>query len=214
MTPSQRRPAALARASTASMPASDSAIERLTFLRLWVSEADRKTLTSSKGWVRAFPSLRSRRAPSRSSSAASRPRSLGTSTDTLTSAGTSIAASTSAASASCGITSARTKLVTSRRRSPVRASASINSTLRAVGITSGSFWKPSRGPTSRMRTGLGLERHASKPILGRRGFVDARSRRSDRRFRRAGLRARGAARGDRRADRNRLARPRQGPGNA
>ena len=58
-----------------------------------------------------------------------RPRSLGISTLTATSSGTSIRASTSAASASCGITSARTKLVTSRRRRPVRASASISSTL-------------------------------------------------------------------------------------
>ena len=47
ITPSQRTPAARARASTASRPASDSAIERLTFLRLWVSDADMKTLISS-----------------------------------------------------------------------------------------------------------------------------------------------------------------------
>ena len=38
-----------------------------------------------------------------------------------TPSGTSTRSSTSAASASCGITSARTKLVTSRRRTPVRA---------------------------------------------------------------------------------------------
>ncbi len=81
---------------------------------------------------------------------------MGISTDTLTSAGTSMRASTSAASASWGITSARTKLVASMRRRPVRASASINSTLRSVGIVSGSFWKPSRGPTSRMLTLSGI----------------------------------------------------------
>jgi hypothetical protein len=80
----------------------------LTFLRLCVSEAERKTLISSKR--------------SRSSSALSSPRSLGISTETLTSSGTSIPLRTSAASASCGITSARTKLVTSSRFSPVRAS--------------------------------------------------------------------------------------------
>ncbi len=34
----------------------------------------------------------------------------------------------------------------------MRASISISRTLSAVAITSGSFWKPSRGPTSRMRT--------------------------------------------------------------
>ena len=100
--------------------------------------ADMKTLTS---WKR-----------SRSSSALSSPRSFGISTESATSSGTSIASSTSRASASCGITSARTKLVTSSRRSPVRASSSISRTLSAVAMTSGSFWKPSRGPTSRMRT--------------------------------------------------------------
>ena len=41
------------------------------------------------------------------------------------------------------------------RRSPVRMSASIRRTLSSVGMTSGSFWKPSRGPTSRMRTSVG-----------------------------------------------------------
>ena len=64
----------------------------------------------------------------------------------------STASSTSRASASCGITSARTKLVTSSRRRPVRASMSTSRTLSAVAITSGSFWKPSRGPTSRTWT--------------------------------------------------------------
>ena len=59
---------------------------------------------------------------------------------------------TSGPSASCGITSARTKLVTSSRRRPVRASISTRRTLSSVGIVSGSFWKPSRGPTSRMLT--------------------------------------------------------------
>ena len=132
MTASQRRPAFRARASTASRPCSDSAIERLTFSRLWVSEADMNTLTSSKAG--RDPPWRSR-----SSSAMSSPRSLGISTDTATSAGTSIPASTAVASASWGITSARTKLVASRRRRPVRASASISSILRSVAITSGSF---------------------------------------------------------------------------
>ena len=98
---------------------------RLTFLKLCVSDADRKTLTSS-----IF---------ARSSSAASRPRLLGMRTLTETCSGTSMRASTSAASASWGITSARTKLVTSMRRRPVRASASMSSTLRSVGMISGSF---------------------------------------------------------------------------
>ena len=66
--------------------------------------------------------------------------------------GTSIPYSTSIASSSCGMTSGRTKLAISMRRSPVRASASMSRTLSFVGMRSGSFWKPSRGPTSRMRT--------------------------------------------------------------
>src|SRR3954466_119144 len=61
-------------------------------------------------------------------------------------------ARTSSASASCGMTSARTKLVASMRRRPVRMSASMSATLSWVAPTSGPFWKPSRGPTSRTRT--------------------------------------------------------------
>ncbi len=64
---------------------------------------------------------------------------MGISTLRATPSGTSIAFSTSRASASCGMTSARTKLVTSMRRTPVRASASISATLSAVAIVSGSF---------------------------------------------------------------------------
>src|SRR3954453_16979362 len=63
--------------------------------------------------------------------------------------------STSAASASCGITSGRTNEVTSSRGSLVAASMSISRTLSPVAMTSGSFWKPSRGPTSRIRTRSG-----------------------------------------------------------
>jgi hypothetical protein len=120
---------------------SDSSIERLTFLRLWVSVALRKTLIS---WKR-----------SRRRSAFSSPFSFGISTEIATSSGGSMRSSTSSASASCGMTSARTKLVASRRRTPVRASRSISRTFSSVGTTSGSFWKPSRGPTSRMRTEAG-----------------------------------------------------------
>ena len=39
----------------------------------------------------------------------------------------------------------------------------ISRTFSAVGITSGSFWKPSRGPTSRIRTSLGKRGHGSSP---------------------------------------------------
>src|SRR4051794_23472559 len=150
MTPSQRSPASRARGRTRSRPASDSSIERLTFLRLCVSLALRKTLISSMR--------------SRSSSALSRPRSLGMRTDTLTSSGMSARSRTSRPSESCGMTSARTKLVTSMRFRPVRASSSTRRTLSSVAMTSGSFWKPSRGPTSRMRTASGTLHHP--PLVG------------------------------------------------
>ena len=90
-----------------------------------------------------------------------------------------VVASLGSVSASCGITSARTKLVTSSRWSPALASASIRRTLSSVGTTSGSFWNPSRGPTSRIATrtreilGSPLSdltalaaRHAPKPPAG------------------------------------------------
>jgi hypothetical protein len=38
---------------------------------------------------------------------------------------------------------------------PVRARASISSTLRAVGMNSCSIWKPSRGPTSQTTADVG-----------------------------------------------------------
>ena len=93
---------------------------------------------------------------SRRRSAFSSPFSFGIRTETATSSGGSMRSRTSSASASCGITSARTKLVTSSRRTPVRASRSISRTFSSVGTISGSFWKPSRGPTSRMRTRSGV----------------------------------------------------------
>ena len=62
------------------------------------------------------------------------------------------------------MTSGRTKLVTSSRRSPVRASRSTSRTFSAVGMTSGSFWKPSRGPTSRIRTACGSAARAAHDI--------------------------------------------------
>src|SRR4051794_32575843 len=138
MTPSARSPSPRARPTTASSPLRDSSTERFTFFWLCVSVADRKQLIS---WKR-----------SRSASAFSSPRSLGIRTLTDTSSGMSARLSTSVPSASCGITSGRTKLVASSRRTPVRASASTSRTLSSVAMTSGSFWKPSRGPTSRIRT--------------------------------------------------------------
>ena len=146
ITPSQRSPASRARATTRSSPASDSSIERFTFLRLCVSLADRKRFTSSNS--------KSPRASARSS-----PRSFGISTVYETSALRSMERSTCSASASCGITSGRTNDVTSIRRRPgLREAVDQPHLVARSSITSGSFWKPSRGPTSRMRT---LLRHGT-----------------------------------------------------
>src|SRR5688500_10372509 len=54
------------------------------------------------------------------------------------------------------MTSARTKEVTSIRRSPASPSSPIRRIFSSVGMISGSFWNPSRGPTSRMRTFWGV----------------------------------------------------------
>src|SRR3546814_11291428 len=59
---------------------------------------------------------------------------------------------TSAASASCGTHFGLTKLVASMQRRPVADRRSISSTLAAVGMMDFSFCRPSRGPTSTMRT--------------------------------------------------------------
>ncbi len=115
---------------------------RLMFLRLWVSDALTKIDAS---WNR-----------SRTWSALSRPRLFGMSTIRLTWSGTSMRFSTSTPSESCGITSGRTKLATSMRRKPLCPSRLTRRTFSSVGITSGSFWNPSRGPTSRMSTLPGL----------------------------------------------------------
>ena len=93
---------------------SDSSTERLTLWRLCVSDADRKTLIS---WKRSRSAQRV--APARAR--------WGSARDSATSSGTSMRASTSAASASCGITSARTKLVDLEPLQPgARRAASIS----------------------------------------------------------------------------------------
>ncbi len=152
ITPSRRSPASPALASVASSPASDSATERLTLWRLWVSEAERKTLISSKR--------------SRIPSARSSPRSFGIRTEKETPGRRCTASSTSAASASCGITSGRTNEVISSRPTPVAESRSISRTFSAVSILSGSFWNPSRGPTSRMRTLFGSSAIVKRSLCG------------------------------------------------
>ncbi len=82
---------------------------------------------------------------------------MGISTEYETPSRGSSAARTSAPSASCGITSGRTNEVTSIRFSPESASIPISRSLSSVAITSGSFWNPSRGPTSRMLTPFGSD---------------------------------------------------------
>src|SRR5690606_27685357 len=61
-------------------------------------------------------------------------------------------AKTSAASASCGIHFGLTKLVASMLCRPVAERRSINSILAAVGTIVFSFCRPSRAPTSTIRT--------------------------------------------------------------
>ena len=122
----------------AAMSSSDSSVERRTFLRLCVSDAE---TTAS---ISVSPASRARRAPRR----------LGTSAEYRTAAARSIPFHTSSASAICGIASARTKETASIRRTPVAESRSISSILAAVG-TGSSFCSPSRGPTSRSEIWLG-----------------------------------------------------------
>ena len=112
-----------------------------------------------------------------------------------TPSGGTMRSSTSSASASWGITSARTKLVTSSRLRPVRASWSMSRTFSSVGTTSGSFWKPSRGPTSRMRT----RREAMWPVNLLRCRRELTRRPAGRRHGRRKARARDARRGGRRS---------------
>ena len=144
MTASHGSPSSPAAAITASRPASDSATERPTLRLLWLSDADRNTLTSSNRRPSAHRFLAHLERMLQAALVgyqdraddARRERELRE----------DLARRRRAAES----TSARTKLVSSMRSIPVRARASISSTLASVGMTSGSFWKPSRGPTSRI----------------------------------------------------------------
>ena len=112
----------------------------LTFFRLWVSEADRKTAASTGAGGVARPAgleepleplpVRHQRhvlhAGAREGAAATR----------------------SAESASAGIHLGDTKLVASMREMPASTSAAMSASLPAVGTTRASFCSPSRGPTS------------------------------------------------------------------
>src|SRR5690606_9868825 len=65
-------------------------------------------------------------------------------------------ANTSAASASCGTHFGLTKLVASTVRRPVVDRRSMSAILSAAGTCAASFCRPSRGPTSTMRTWAGM----------------------------------------------------------
>src|SRR5688500_12560572 len=79
-------------------------------------------------------------------------------------------ANTSAASASCGTHFGLTKLVASMVRRPVAVSRSISSIFAAAGTSVFSFWRPSRGPTSTMRTGRGRARSLPRESAETRRF--------------------------------------------
>ena len=64
-------------------------------------------------------------------------------------------ASTWAVSAIWGTHLGDTKLPASTTGNPAAARRSISSTLTSVGTVSGSFWRPSRGPTSTSLTDFG-----------------------------------------------------------
>ncbi|CAM5274713.1 hypothetical protein SALBM217S_03135 [Streptomyces griseoloalbus] len=100
----------------------------------------------------ALANTATRRAPS--ASARSRPRSLGTSTGRSTGR-SDTAGNRSSASASCGTHFGCTKLVASIVVRPVPASRRTNSAFTAVGTVCFSFCRPSRAPTSWIRTRAG-----------------------------------------------------------
>jgi len=89
--------------------------------------------------------------------ARSAPRTLGTSAEYVIPGRRGICAITSSAPAIAGIADGATKEAASIRVRPVPESASMSRT-RSATATGGSFWKPSRGPTSRISACAGQER--------------------------------------------------------
>jgi hypothetical protein len=133
MPPDSSMPALSAIRATSLKPSSDSAIERLTFLRLWLSDAEQNTAMTSTP----------------ASAARSAPLALGTSTVRRAPVERSAPATTSAASASCGTARGETKEVTSISRTPAAMRPLTTAIFSSVGMKVFSIWKPSRGPTSR-----------------------------------------------------------------
>src|SRR5688572_22560959 len=118
---------------------SDSSTVMLTLARLWLSLAEHTV------WMTSTPASTARTAP----------LSLGTSAAYTVPGRRLICAITASASLRAGIAFGDTNDVTSILGSPVADSRSTTSTLRSVGIQSGSIWNPSRVPTSQMSTRLG-----------------------------------------------------------
>ena len=118
---------------------SDSAMDMFTLARLWLSLADTTVWISS----------------TRASTARTAPLSFGTSAEKRVPGLRWMRAMTSSASRSAGMALGDTKDVTSMRGTPVAESRSTTSTLRSVGIQSGSIWNPSRVPTSQSVTRCG-----------------------------------------------------------
>src|SRR5215469_17945219 len=137
------------------MSSSDSAVLRLTFFRLWVSDAD----TTASISVSPLPSARTA------------PRRFGTSAEYRTPLARSMPSHTALASAICGIASGRTNDTASIRCTPVVESRSINSILACVG-TGCSFCSPSRGPTS--RTEIWRGKSDTGGLVPGKGFLAAR----------------------------------------
>src|SRR5262245_7716207 len=124
-----------------------------TLARLWLSLAEHTV------WITSTPASTARTAP----------LSLGTSAAYTVPGRRLICAITASASFRAGIALGETNDVTSIFGSPVAESRSTTSTLRSVGIQSGSIWNPSRVPTSQMSTRLGSFMSASPLLAGRGG---------------------------------------------
>src|SRR4051812_15180104 len=135
----------------------DSAIEQLIFFCENDSEAAAKTATS------VAPAAR----------AASNPLRFGVSTGYETPGLRRMRSRTSVWSAICGTHLGDTKAVASTAGRPASARRSISSSFTAVGTSPGSFCRPSRGPTSTMRTRL-FKRHQLRALehLLTRAVVD------------------------------------------
>ncbi len=142
-------PRACASAMISAISSSDSPVDRLTFLRLCVSDAETTASSSVK------PASRARRAPRR----------LGTSAEYLTEGAFAARFHTSSASAICGIADGRTNDTASILRTPVVDSASRSATFASVG-TGSSFCSPSLGPTSRTEIASGSSQLMMSRLTG------------------------------------------------